>query len=151
MQIRTMLTLGAAGAALALAAPAGAQPAATHLTGTVGPGFTISLGKGGAKVKTLTAGRYEITVSDKASVHDFHLIGPGVNRVITSVAFTGTKKVELTLEAGTYTYECDPHAASGMKATFKVTAAAAAPAPVATTGTGDDSGNDGSMGDGSGS
>jgi plastocyanin len=39
--------------------------------------------------------------------------------VITSVPFRGTRKVEPTLRAGTYTYQCDPHAASGMKATFR--------------------------------
>jgi plastocyanin len=27
----------------------------------------------------------------------------------------------VTLKKGTYAYQCDPHAASGMKATFKVT------------------------------
>jgi plastocyanin len=28
--------------------------------------------------------------------------------------------VTVMLKKGTYTYQCDPHAASGMKATFKV-------------------------------
>ena len=88
--------------------------------GTVGPGFTITLTSGGKKVSTLKPGSYKVTVNDKASIHDFHLFGPGVNKVITTVPFTGTKSVTVTLKKGTYTDQCDPHAASGMKATFKV-------------------------------
>jgi hypothetical protein len=67
-------------AALALAAPIGATSTVTKLTGTVGPGFTITLKKGTAKVKTLKAGSYKITVNDKSTIHDFHLTGPGVNK-----------------------------------------------------------------------
>ncbi|MEO9176376.1 MAG: plastocyanin/azurin family copper-binding protein [Gaiellales bacterium] len=108
-------------ASLGLAAPALAHPAAaTPLAGTVGPGFSITLDKGGKKISTLKPGSYAITVSDKASIHDFHLFGPGVNKIITTVAFVGTKSVTVTLRKGTYTYQCDPHAAAGMKATFKV-------------------------------
>jgi plastocyanin len=115
------ITAALAIASLGLAAPAMAHPtAATPLAGTVGPGFTITLDKGGKKVSTLKAGSYTIKVSDKANVHDFHLFGPGVNKVITTVPFVGTKSVTVTLKKGTYTYQCDPHAASGMKATFKV-------------------------------
>jgi plastocyanin len=123
------LTLGIVAASLAPAAPALAHPAATALTGTVGPGFTIKLVKSGAKVTSLEPGSYRITVTDKASVHDFHLFGPGVNKVITRVAFKGTRTVTVTLKSGTYTYQCDPHAAGGMRATFTVEA----PAPATTT------------------
>jgi plastocyanin len=116
------LTAVALAASLALAVPALAgQAAATPLAGTVGPGFTIKLASGGKTVKTLKHGVYTITVSDKSSSHDFHLLGPGVDKVITTVAFVGTKKVTVTLKKGTYTYQCDPHASSGMKGTFKVT------------------------------
>jgi plastocyanin len=120
---RHSIAIGAAlaVASLGLAAPAFAHPAAaTPLAGTVGPGFTITLDKGGKKVSSLKPGSYAITVSDKASVHDFHLIGPGVNKVITTVPFVGKKSVTVLLKKGTYTYQCDPHAQSGMKATFKV-------------------------------
>jgi plastocyanin len=116
------LTAAALAASLALAAPAlAAQTAATPLAGTVGPGFTISLTKGGKAVKTLTHGSYKITVKDKASIHDFDFFGPGVAKVITSVPFVGTKSVTVTLKKGTYTFQCDPHARSGMKGTIKVT------------------------------
>jgi plastocyanin len=114
-------TAALAVASLGLAAPSLASAAATPLAGSVGPGFTITLAKGGKKVSSLKAGLYKITVNDKASIHDFHLIGPGVNKVITSVPAVGTKSVTVTLKKGTYTYQCDPHAASGMKGTFKVT------------------------------
>jgi hypothetical protein len=87
----------------------------------VGPGFTIEVKQGGKDVKSLKAGTYKLVVQDKASIHDFHLIGPGLSKVVTSVPFTGTKTVTVTLKRGTYRYQCDPHAASGMKGTFKVT------------------------------
>ena len=96
-----------------------AAPSATTLVGTVGPGFTITLAKGGAKVKTLKPGSYTITVKDKSASHNFHIFGPGVAKVVTTVPFVGTKKVTVTLKKGTYTYVCDPHATI-MKGTFKV-------------------------------
>ena len=105
--------------ALALAAPIGAASSVTKLTGTVGPGFTITLKKGTASVKTLKAGKYAITVQDKSNIHNFHLIGPGVNKMITSITFVGSKTVTLTLKKGKYTYVCDPHATS-MHGSFTV-------------------------------
>jgi plastocyanin len=118
---RIRILLVGAAAALVAAAPtvAGPQMAPAKLAGTVGPGFTITLKKGTAQVRSLKAGRYTITVSDKSNIHDFHLKGPGVNRVITSTPFKGSKTVTVTLRKGTYTYVCDPHASS-MKKTFKV-------------------------------
>jgi plastocyanin len=116
-----LFTAAAITASLALAAPALAgSAAATPLTGTVGPGFTISLTKGTTKVKTLKPGSYVITVKDKSAIHNFHIFGPGVAKKITTVPFVGTKTVTVTLKQGKYTYQCDPHAASGMKATFTV-------------------------------
>ena len=108
-------------AALAIAAPGSAGVSATkRLNGTVGPSFTINLKKGTAKVRTLTKGRYRITVRDRSNIHNFRLKGPGLNKQITSVGFVGTKTVTVTLKKGRYTYVCDPHAAS-MKGTFRVT------------------------------
>jgi len=115
------IALFAAGllATLALAAPLGAATSVTKLTGTVGPGFTITLKKGTAKVKTLKAGTYKIAVSDKSAMHDFHLKGPGVNKIITTTPFKGSKTVTVKLKKGKYTYVCDPHA-SVMKGSFTV-------------------------------
>jgi plastocyanin len=116
------LTAAALAASFALAAPALAgSTAATPLAGTVGPGFSIKLAKGGTAVKTLKHGTYKITVADKSSSHNFDFFGPGVKKVITTVPFIGTKSVTVTLKKGTYTFQCDPHANSGMKGTFKVT------------------------------
>ena len=105
-RIHTLL----AAAAVALVATAAATPMSSpKLTGTVGPGFTISLKQGGKAVKTVKAGRYSFVVSDKASIHNFQLEGPGVDKAITSVPFTGTKTVSIVLKRGTYKYYCKPH------------------------------------------
>ena len=60
--------------AVALAAAAflvSAQASTPKLTGTVGPGYTITLKKGTTKVKTLKAGKYTFVITDKASIHNF--------------------------------------------------------------------------------
>lgn len=109
----------AAAVALVLAVPVAAK-SPTKLVGKVGPGFTISLkNAAGAKVKTLPAGMYLFAVTDKDSSHSFHLTGPGVNKVITGVGFTGAKTVTLTLKKGKYTFFCDPHSSS-LRGTFTV-------------------------------
>jgi plastocyanin len=120
LKLRLLLTAALA-AVLVSAATAGAATSASQLVGTVGPGFTITLTMNGKAVKTLKAGKYTLLVHDKASIHDFHLIGPGLSKVVTSVPFVGTKTVRVTLKKGKYTFQCDPHAAAGMKGTFTVT------------------------------
>lgn len=105
-------------AALALAAPlaAPANTTATRLAGVTGPGMTITVKKAGTKATRLTAGKYTITVSDKSSAHDFVLTGPGIrNRMITGLAFRGSKTVTVTLKRGRYEYYCTPHRSMGMK------------------------------------
>jgi plastocyanin len=104
--------------ALGLVAIVPAQAAVPKLTGTVGPGFTISLKKAGVTLKTTKPGKYSLTVADRSRIHNFHLIGPGVN-VKTSVAATGSKTFALTLKRGTYRFICDPHATS-MRGSFRV-------------------------------
>jgi hypothetical protein len=117
-RIRSLVVIGATGAALAVAAPAGAV--APKLVGTVGPGFTISLKRLAKPIRTVPAGTYSITVSDKSNIHNFHLRGPRVNKEITSVGFVGTKTVLVKLAKGIYRFVCDPHASS-MKGSFRVT------------------------------
>ena len=111
--------LAAAIAAIAFLVPA--QGSTAKLTGEVGPGFSIEVKKGTKDLKTIKAGTYKIKVEDKASVHDFHLTGPGVNKA-TAVGFVGDRTWTITLKPGKYTYKCDPHALLGMKGTFRVTA-----------------------------
>jgi hypothetical protein len=121
MMSRTLLIgVAALGSALTIAAVAPAAAAPNTVRGTVGPGFTISLTFGGKKVTTLQKGvRYRFLISDRSPIHDFHLTGPGLNRVLTSVDFTGTKSVVLTLKKGTYRFVCDPHSGS-MHGSFRV-------------------------------
>jgi plastocyanin len=106
-------------AVLALAGSAQAATAKTTLSASVGPGFTISLKKGAAKVTTLKPGAYVIKVSDKSNFHNFHLRGPGGVNKATTVAFVGSKTFMVTLRAGTYRYQCDPHSGQ-MKGSFAV-------------------------------
>lgn len=111
-------------AALAVVVALVAAPAAlakpVPLRGTVGPGFTITLTTAAGKpVKTLKAGSYAITVTDRSAIHNFHLIGRGVNREITTISFTGKKRIVVTLKRGRVIYQCDPHA-STMKGSFTV-------------------------------
>jgi plastocyanin len=104
-------------AALVLGASAQAQ--AKKLIGTVGPGFTITLKTtAGKKVTTVKPGAYAIEVTDRSSIHNFHLRGPGVNKV-TSVGSTGKSTLRVTLRKGTYRYNCDPHSTT-MKGSFTV-------------------------------
>ena len=68
----------------------------------------------------LKAGTYRFVISDRSDIHDFHLSGPGLNRVLTAVEFIGTKSFSLTLKKGSYHFQCDPHAALGMKGRLEV-------------------------------
>ena len=87
----------------------------TTLNGSVGPGFDISLdGTDG-----LTAGSYTIAVNDQSDEHNFHLTGPGGVDVSTDVSATGEETFDVELEAGEYTFVCDPHA-SQMTGSFTV-------------------------------
>jgi hypothetical protein len=90
------------------------------LSGTTGPGFTITVKRAGTPVRMLKAGTYRIVVADRSSMHNFHLFGPGVNKK-TTVPFTGTRAWTVTLKPGRYTYQCDIHAAIGMRGSFRVT------------------------------
>jgi plastocyanin len=112
--------LVAAVAAALIAVPAYAKSSAVLLKGEVGPGFSIDVEKAGKDLKTIKAGTYKIKVEDKASIHNFHLVGPGLNKK-TGVPFKGDTTWTIKLKPGKYTYQCDPHAASGMKGSFKVT------------------------------
>ena len=110
----------AAFAAALIVVPAYASSSAVALKGEVGPGFSIEVKKAGKDLKTVKAGTYKIKVEDKSSIHNFHLIGPGINKK-TGVGFKGETTWTIKLKPGKYTYQCDPHAFSGMKGSFKVT------------------------------
>jgi plastocyanin len=108
-------------AAIAIVASAQAKSAkSAGLVGETGPGFKIEVERNGKDLKTMKAGTYRIKIEDKSSLHNFHLIGPGLNKK-TSVSFKGETSWMIKLKPGKYTYQCDPHTAAGMKGTFRVT------------------------------
>jgi plastocyanin len=115
-RLRFILAAGA----VALVAAGGSSAATPKLIGTVGPdsSFSIKLTKAGKKVTKLKPGKYVIVIKDTASIHNFHLKGPGLNKK-TSVSGKGTTTWKVTLKKGKYTFDCDPHA-SIMKGSFTV-------------------------------
>ena len=120
-RFRTLTLLAALAGMLVVVAPSNASTKALpKLTGTVGPGFTITMRKLGKPFKTLKAGTYSVTVTDKSNIHNFHLRGPKVNKEITSIAFKGVKTVVVKFSKGKYTFICDPHFTT-MKGSFTVT------------------------------
>ena len=93
--------------------------AGSTLAASVGPGFEISLADAnGEEVSTVAAGTYTVEVDDQSDIHNFHLTGTSVDES-TEVSGTGTDTWELTLEEGTYSFVCDPHAGS-MSGSFEV-------------------------------
>jgi plastocyanin len=132
---RCLLVLSAV--LLGLLAPAVAH--AETLVGTVGTNdaYVISLKhQDGSAVTSLTAGTYQIEVHDNSAIHNFHLTGPGNVNQTTGVDDVTTVTWTVTLEPGTYTYKCDPHAPV-MQGTFTVTAAAPQTATLTVGTTGD--------------
>ena len=96
---------------------------APKLKGVVGPGFTISLKKGGKKVKQLKAGRYTFAITDRSSMHDFTLEqekGGTFEKHLTKVPQTGTVTKTITLKKGKWKYYCSAHE-DEMFGFFKVT------------------------------
>src|SRR5262245_36351168 len=80
----------------------------------------ISLTRSGSKVRTLTAGRFKVAVSDTSKTQNFHLKGPGVNRK-TGVAARAKASWSLTLKPGKYTYSSDK--SRKLRGSFRVKAA----------------------------
>ena len=102
-------------AAATTAAESGGSGGGTTLNGSVGPGFDISLeGTDG-----IGPGDYTLVVNDQSTAHNFHLTGPGGVDVSTDVSAEGEQSFDVTLVAGEYRFQCDPHASS-MNGTFTV-------------------------------
>jgi plastocyanin len=120
----TLFALAAAAVAVAIVASAEARSSSTRLIGTVGPGYTITLKKGTAKVKTLKAGKYTFVITDKASIHNFTIErekgGPKIEKTLTGTSFQGKKTVTVTLKKGSWKFYCSIHEPQ-MFGFFKVT------------------------------
>jgi copper binding plastocyanin/azurin family protein len=115
---RSLLLLIVLGAGLLAIVAQTQAMSAPKLTGTVGPGFTISLKDAtGKKVTKLKAGKYTFVVTDKASIHNFVIEKPlpkkkgkpAFEKDITEVGFTGKKTVTITLTKGKWEVYCAPH------------------------------------------
>ncbi len=112
--------------ALATVLVAGSARPATRaiaLTGTVGPGFSISLkDANGRRVTQLDPGDYTITIRNlsPSQEHNFHLTGPGID--MASEFDNKTVTWTVTFVNGVYKYRCDAHP-SQMKGSFRVGAA----------------------------
>jgi len=107
-------------AVAALAAAPAIADTPQPLRGHTGPGFEIALvDANGTDVKAIdTAGTYTFVIDDRSELHDFHLVGPNVDRA-TTVMGMGTETWTIDLATGTYNYFCDPHATI-MKGSFTV-------------------------------
>jgi plastocyanin len=97
--------------ASALGFAGGARSDSLALTAVVGTndGYDISLTDDtGAAVKTLAPGTYTVVVHDRSILHNFRIVGPGVD-MATSVLGAGDFTWTVTLTDGYYRYFCDPH------------------------------------------
>jgi plastocyanin len=110
-------------AASAVAAGAGVNAATAKesfdLKGEVYANFKIELKNAANRpARAVKAGTYRIKVEDETSIHNFRLVGPGVNRA-TSVSGKAETIWTVKLKPGKYAYLCDPHA-STMRGSFRV-------------------------------
>jgi hypothetical protein len=96
------------------------KPVTPKLLATVGPKNTISLkSASGATLKTVKAGTYSVSVRDRSKLHNFHLIGKGVNRKST-LAGMGTLTWKVKLSAGPLRFFSDKSPKT-VKGSVKVT------------------------------
>lgn len=90
------------------------------LLATVGPKSTISLrSASGNALKNVKAGTYSVVVRDRSKVHNFHLVGKGVNRKST-LAGVATTTWKLKLSAGVLRFYSDK-APKTVKGSVRVT------------------------------
>jgi hypothetical protein len=122
MKRRLLLLVVLGAGVLAVVAQTQAM-SAPKVTGSVGPGFTISLKDAtGKKVTKLKAGKYTFVVTDKSSIHNFVLEKPlpkkpngkpAFEKSITNVGQTiKNKKITIMLTKGKWQVYCAPHESS---------------------------------------
>src|SRR3982751_1227304 len=109
MRIALVTTVAACLVAAAASSPGRTSASEQQLVGSVGPGFVITLeDASGAKVTHLDPGSYTLVVHDKSELHNFHLVGPGLD-VATDVLAIGDKTFAITVTDGVYNFDCDAH------------------------------------------
>ena len=119
MRLAALAAIAFLAASLGAAGGEATPTQSSTLHARVGPGFSISLRTDtGALVTSLDPGTYEIEVEDESDEHNFHLLGPGVDRA-TEVVGMGKERWTVTFTDGEYRYVCDPHSVS-MRGAFKV-------------------------------
>ena len=113
--VRLFLVASLAALGLVVPGSVGAHGAVTQPliasvgTPTSGNNFVIALKDStGAAVTHLDPDTYAITVHDYATVHNFHLLGPGVNQS-TSIDSAEEATWIVTFTDAKYTYMCDAH------------------------------------------
>jgi hypothetical protein len=119
-RVRFFLSAGLAVIGLVIHGAVGALGAVTPpLIASVGSptspnNFVISLKDStGATVTHLDPGMYAIEVHDYATIHSFHLTGPGVDQATDIEGTTTTKTTwQVTFGDGTYRFFCDAHPSS---------------------------------------
>lgn len=74
-----------------------------RIRGSVGPDFVISINK-----DLVPAGRYKLIVRDRGTIHNFRIMGTGVDER-TGVPETGKYEFKIEVVAGTYKIFCGPH------------------------------------------
>lgn len=83
-------------------------PVVETLTGVVGSGVITLKDKNGAPVTHLPVGSYAVEVDDQSAHHNFHLFGPGFDRM-TTIAEIRKDAWLIVLTTGTYVFVCDAH------------------------------------------
>jgi plastocyanin len=107
----------------ALAFPsAAAQADNPRLVAVVGTNdaFVISLRDASGNVVThLDPGTYDVSVSDRSQMHNFHFKGPGVNNATAVEAIQDAPWTVTLSDGGRYSFMCDPHSTT-MRGFFTV-------------------------------
>ena len=128
MTVRPRLVLAGAAAAALLLLPAavGARtqdnPKLFASVGSAGApdSFQIHLNDAsGSAVSHLDPGTYDIAVRDFATLHNFHLFGPGGVNQTTDIEGTADTTWTVTFVDGKYQFQCDAHTTT-MRGSFTV-------------------------------
>jgi hypothetical protein len=121
-RLRILLLVASAFGLFALPAVASAQtPTLRGHVGTASSPDSLAIGltrADGSPLGQLDPGTYTIVIEDYSTIHNFHLLGPGVD-MATGVEQTGTVTWTVTLSDGTYRFRCDVHPVE-MQGSFRI-------------------------------